>query len=130
MTTETQAAAPAAATAAAGEAAPLTYQPNVDIRDTAAAVIFDADIPGASPEGIEVTFEDGVLSLRAAVPPRELPGRPVRQEYGIGGYRRSFRLGEGFDASQITADYARGVLTVCVPRLAAVRPRKVEVRTA
>lgn len=129
MTTQSQTAAPPVAPAAE-PAATLTYQPNVDIRDTGAAVIFDADIPGASPEGIDVTFEDGVLSVRACVPPRELPGRPVRQEYGIGSYRRSFRLGEGFDASQITADYARGVLSVCVPRLAAVRPRKVEVRTA
>jgi len=34
----------------------------------------------------------------------------------------------GGDASQITADYRRGVLTIRVPRLAAVRPRKVEVR--
>jgi HSP20 family protein len=87
-----------------------------------------ADIPGATAAGIEVTFEDGVLTMHATVPPREQPGRPIRQEYGIGNYRRSFRLGEGFDASQITADYARGVLTVRVPRLAAVRPRKVEVR--
>ena len=53
----------------------------------------------------------------------------VRQEGGVGDYRRSFRLGDGFDASQITADLARGVLTVRIPRLAAVRPRKVEVRT-
>ncbi|MFM7041748.1 MAG: Hsp20/alpha crystallin family protein [Planctomycetaceae bacterium] len=53
----------------------------------------------------------------------------VRQECGVGDYRRSFRLGDYFDASQITADLARGVLTVRIPRLAAVRPRKVEVRT-
>jgi HSP20 family protein len=106
----------------------LTYQPNVDIRDLGGEVIFDADIPGARADGIDVTFEDGVLSVQAAVAPRELPGRAVRQEYGIGNYRRSFRLGEGFDASQITADYRRGVLTVRVPRLAAARPRKVEVK--
>jgi len=62
------------------------------------------------------------------VPPRELDGRAVRQEFGIGDFRRSFRLGEDFDASQITADYRRGVLTIHVPRLAAVRPRKIEVR--
>ena len=77
-----------------------------------------------------MTFEDGVLALRAAVSPRELPGRAVRQEYGIGNYRRSFRLGDGFDASQISAHYKKGVLTIHVPRLAAVRPRKVEVKTA
>ena len=126
MTTETQT---APATRAAEPATALTYQPNVDIRDLGEAVVFDADIPGASPDGIAVTFEDGVLAVQAAVPPRDLPGRPLRQEYGIGNYRRSFRLGEGFDASQITADYARGVLTIRVPRLATVRPRKVEVRT-
>ena len=120
------AAAPSAP--AAERPAPLTFQPNVDIRDVGGEVVFTADIPGAKADGIDVTFEDGVLTLHATVPPREQAGRPIRQEYGIGNYRRSFRLGEGFDASQITADYARGVLTVRVPRLAAVRPRKVEVR--
>lgn len=130
QTMQAQMVAAPADPAATREATVLTYQPNVDIRDTGEAVIFDADIPGARADGIDVTFEDGVLSVRADVPPRELPGRAVRQEYPIGNYRRSFRLGEGFDASQITADYARGVLTVRVPRLAAVRPRKVEVRSA
>lgn len=121
-----------AAGAVAGESgerpAALTFQPNVDIHDMGGDVIFTADIPGARADGIDVTFEDGVLTMHAAVPTREQPGRAIRQEYGIGNYRRSFRLGEGFDASLITADYARGVLTVRVPRLAAVRPRKVEVR--
>jgi HSP20 family protein len=87
-----------------------------------------ADLPGASADGIDVRFEDGVLSLHAAVPPREWAGKPLRQEYGIGDYRRSFQLGEGFDASLITADYAAGVLTLRVPRLAAVRPRTIAVR--
>jgi HSP20 family protein len=114
--------------AAAESETTLTYQPNVDIRDTGSEVVFEADIPGARADGIDVSFEDGVLSVQATVPAREVPGRSVVQEYGIGNYRRSFRLGEGFDASQITADYRRGVLTVRVPRVAAVRPRKVEVR--
>jgi HSP20 family protein len=108
----------------------MTYQPNVDICDCGAEVMLVADIPGARKDGIDVSFEDGILSLQAAVPPRELPGRPVCQEYGIGDYRRSFRLGEDFDASQITAEYRDGVLTIRVPRLATVRPRKIEVRSA
>lgn len=107
----------------------LTYQPNVDICDRGTEVLLVADIPGARADGIDVSFEDGVLSVHASVPVRELPGRSVHQEYGIGDYRRSFRLGDEFDASQITADYRRGVLTIHVPRLAAVRPRKVEVRS-
>ncbi|MFM9197605.1 MAG: Hsp20/alpha crystallin family protein [Planctomycetia bacterium] len=131
--TEVQKSESTAAEARAGAAAAqpettLTYQPNVDICDCGAEVLIVADIPGARTDGIEVSFEDGVLSLHAKVPPRDLPGRGVRQEYGIGDYRRSFRLGDDFDASQITATYRHGVLTIHVPRLAAVRPRKVEVR--
>jgi HSP20 family protein len=121
---------PAPGHAAERQEQSLTYQPNVDICDRGAEVLFVADIPGASAAGIDVTFEDGVLSLHAAVPLRDLPGRPLRQEYGVGAYRRSFHLGDGFDAARISADYRRGVLTVHVPRLAAVLPRKVEVRTA
>jgi HSP20 family molecular chaperone IbpA len=123
----TQSTPEAAATPARPEPS-LTYQPNVDICDRGGEVLFVADVPGASPDGIDVTFDDGVLSIAASVPARDLPGRVVRREYGIGGYRRSFRIGEGFDAAAISAEYRRGVLTVRVPRLAAVRPRKVEVR--
>lgn len=108
----------------------LTYQPHVDIRDLGPEVVFIADVPGASAAGIDVTFDAGVLTIRADVVPRDLPGRAVRREYGIGGYRRSFRVGDGFDAAAISADYRRGVLTVRVPRVAAAQPRKVPVANA
>ena len=111
----------------AGAAPGLTYQPNVDVCDCGAEVMLVTDMPGASAESMNVSFEDGVLSVHAKVPQRSLPGRQLVQEYGIGDYRRSFRLGEGFDASQISAEYRRGVLTIRVPRLASVRPRKVPV---
>ena len=131
MVTNSQPAAPSRLQAAEqSTAASLTYQPHVDVCDRGGEVLLVADIPGATAGGIDVSFEDGVLSVHAAVAPRHLPGRQLQQEYGIGDYRRSFRLGEGFDASQISAEYRRGVLTIHVPRLAAVRPRKVEVRTA
>ncbi len=113
-----------------GDEPALTYQPHVDVCDTGSSLTIRADIPGASAESIDVAFEDGVLSVYAKVPARELPGRVLRQEYGIGDYRRSFRLGDGFDGAGITAEYRRGVLLIDVPRLGAVRPRKVEVRVA
>lgn len=106
----------------------LSYRPNVDVRDRGTEVLFVADMPGAKADSIDVSYDDGVLTLHAAVAPREMPGRSVQQEYGIGDYRRQFRLGEGFDASRIEASYSQGVLTVRVPRLAAVLPRRVEVR--
>jgi len=112
------------------EAPCLVYQPNVDVCDCGAEVMLVADMPGAKADSMSVSFEDGVLAVFAQVPQRPLQGRQIGQEYGIGDYRRSFRLGEGFDASQISAEYRQGVLTIHVPRLAAVRPRKIEVRSA
>jgi len=126
MTTQT----PPAPAGASRQAAGLTYQPHVDVQDLGTEILLVADVPGARPDGLDVSFEDGVLTVHAAVAARELPGRCVRQEYGVGDYRRSFRLGDGFDASLITAEYRRGVLTIRVPRLAAVRPRKIAVQTA
>ena len=108
----------------------LTYRPNVDICDCGAEVLIVADVPGAAPDAIDVSFDDGVLSVHAPVAARTLPGRILQQEYGIGDYRRSFKLGDGFDASLISAECRRGVLEIHVPRLAAVRPRKIAVRTA
>jgi HSP20 family protein len=119
--------ASAAGAPATGSQPVATYQPDVDVCDLGAEVLFITDVPGARADGIDVTFVDGVLSVQAVVPARDLPGRRVRQEYGVGNYRRAFRLGEGFDASQIAADFKQGVLTIRVPRLAAVRPRKIDV---
>lgn len=108
----------------------LTYSPNVDICDAGSKVMLIADLPGAVPEDIDISYEDGVLTLHAPVALRDLPGKPLAQEYGIGDYRRSFRLGEGFDPSGITAEAKHGVLTIHVPRLAAVRPRKIAVNAS
>jgi HSP20 family protein len=127
MSTESRSAG--CATASCAEQ-PLTYQPNVDIADLGTELMIVADIPGARADGIDVTFDDGVLAVHASVPPRDLAGRAVRHEYGIGDYRRSFRLGDGFDPGRISADYTKGVLTVRVPRVAAVLPRKIEVRSS
>lgn len=66
MTTTVQPAVQPAAPAASDSEANLTYQPNVDIRDTGGELIFDADIPGVRADGIDVTFEDGVLSVHAS----------------------------------------------------------------
>lgn len=108
----------------------LTYSPNVDICDLGQEVTLIADVPGAKSDDIDIRYEDGVLTLHAPVESREVPGQPLRQEYGIGDYRRSFRIGEGFDLSQITAEARHGVLTIHLPRLAATQPRKIAVTSA
>ena len=130
MIASPQTTTPAAGSPHVSPEAGLTYRPNVDIADCGDSLVLIADIPGSSAEAIDVRFEDGVLSIDAAVLPRPAAGTTVRREYGIGGYRRSFQLGDGFDGGQIEAGYQHGVLTVRIPRLAAVQPRTIPVKAS
>jgi len=104
------------------------YRPNVDIVELANELVLFADMPGARSDSIDVQFENGELTVRADVEPRQPGVNYLLREYGVGGFVRSFRVGEQVDASRITAEYADGVLKLHLPKAEAIRPRKIEVR--
>ena len=49
-------------------------------------------------------------------------------EYEVGDFFRAFQIGETIDASKISAEFKNGVLTVRLPKVEAVKPRKIAVR--
>lgn len=88
-----------------------------------------ADVPGATPEGISLTIDDGVLTVEARVEQRYPENaRWVQGEFGVGDYRRSFRLGEDVDQEAVTATCRDGVLTIVLPKRTARRAQRVQVR--
>jgi HSP20 family protein len=93
-------------------------------------LLIHADIPGASAESIDVDFEDGLLTISAQVPERNGNREYLLREYEIGDYRRTFRVSEAIDVSQITAEFKDGVLTLRLPKSANVKARKISVNTA
>lgn len=109
----------------------LTFRPDIDIVETADELVITADVPGAGREDLDIRFENGTLTLQATVAPRhaETAGWLAR-EYGVGDFHRSLELGESIDAERISADIADGVVTIRLPKAAAVKPRKIEVRAA
>jgi HSP20 family molecular chaperone IbpA len=90
------------------------------------------DLPGATPENIDVTYEQGLLTIHAGVQRRRDPSgtRYLLREYGEGDFHRAFRIGEGIDASAIRAEFTRGVLTLHLPKSKEVMPKRIEVKTA
>ena len=104
------------------------FRPNVDIVELPHELVLFADTPGAKSDSIDVQFENGELTVRAEVEPRRLDANYLLREYGVGGFVRTFRVGDQIDASRITAEYADGVLKLHLPKAAAIRPRKIEVR--
>jgi len=129
-TTETRAAKTENGSANEPTRSAVTYRPNVDISETEGELTLRADVPGVLPEDIDVQFEKGVLTLTARVRPRwNTAGAAWRlQEYGIGDFQRTFQVGDQIDAAGITAEYGDGILTLHLPKVAAVRPRRIAVR--
>ena len=104
------------------------YRPAVDILERADELTVLADVPGAATEGIDIHFEDGTLSIHANVPPRNRSVEFLAREYGVGDFYREFRVNETVDAGRITAQLSDGVLTLHLPKVEAVKPRKIEVK--
>lgn len=107
-----------------------TFQPNVDIYETGDEWVILADVPGATKESLDLSFEEGVLSVAAWVAPRQAPENGFKlREYPIGDFERRFRVGEGVDGTRISAGLEAGVLTIRLPKAEAVKPRKIEIRS-
>lgn len=105
-----------------------TYRPNVDVLDTPEAVLLMADMPGASSDSIDVSFENGILTIQASVQPRRRhAARPVLQEYGVGNFHRRFEVDETIDARNVSAEYRDGVLNVRLPKTQHARRHRVPV---
>ena len=105
------------------------YSPLVDIYEEGDALVLVTDMPGVSAKGIEVTCEDGVLTLNGKTEEMKLAGmEPIYEEYVPGDYHRCFRLSEDVDVDRITAKIASGVLTVTLPKAARARKRRIEVK--
>jgi len=105
-------------------------QPPVDICETAEEIILKADMPGVSKERLNVRIEGNSLlvegSIEIALQERmDALHADVRSTL----YRRSFVLSNELEADKIAANLKDGVLTVRIPKRAALRPRRIEITT-
>jgi len=108
---------------------PQYYRAPTDVYETDDMFMIVADMPGAMADGIEISVEDNTLEVTGKVSNRyEHLGRVLHREYGIGDFHRRFRIGDGIDASQISATCKEGILTVRLPKMASVQARTIEVR--
>ena len=121
---------PAAEMAAPRGSIPL-LTPAVDIYETPAGLVLEADLPGVADQDLTIRLEDNVLNLRGNVTPTLPPGAKVlHEEYRPGDFARSFILNDEVDRTRITASLQDGVLRVTLPRAERSRTRKIEIKTS
>lgn len=109
--------------------APPDWTPVVEAKETDAGYSFDMEIPGVSPESVEVLALDGVLTIRGSKPAKEASEgeRVLLNERRDGRFERTFRLPKEADLNQVTASYRLGVLTVQVAKAAPAQAVRVPV---
>jgi HSP20 family protein len=99
--------------------------PPVDIYENTDEILVVADVPGARSDSITVKVEKNELYLHARRDDQGGPGGPRPADY-----TRTFVVPRGIDAERITADMNAGVLRIHLPKSAALKPRRIEVRAA
>ena len=106
-----------------------SWIPAVDVLETDDQFIIEADVPGVKPKDIEVTMENGVLSIkgeRAAEPEAERRSYR-RMERSRGNFYRRFTMPETADSEHVSAATVNGVLKINIPKRAAVTARRIKV---
>lgn len=89
------------------------------------------DLPGVSPETIDIDVDDRTLTIRAERPARQ--GEDIQwltHERPTGAVARQLTVGRGLALDQIEASYDDGVLTLVIPVAEEAKPRKIAVEHA
>lgn len=104
--------------------------PAMDIREREHEYVVRTDLPGVKKEDIDITLENGVLTIAAeskSEKEEKEDGRLLRQERRYGRYVRSLRLGTQVDSAKLKASYKDGVLELILPKAEEVKPKKISV---
>lgn len=106
----------------------VTPAPALDVVRRDGEVVLRFDVPGVSPEKIDVTVDKGVLTVSATREETKTEGdkQVVRERY-VGSFTRRVRLSDSLDVDAIEASHADGVLELHIPVREAAKPRKIEV---
>lgn len=106
------------------------WTPAVDIVENEDNFLIEADVPGVDPKDIEVSMENGVLTLKGE---RESETKEEKEGYSRvershGSFYRRFSLPETADAENISASSKKGVLKITVGKKETAKPKKVTVK--
>ena len=103
----------------------------MDVLQEGDDLIVRASLPGVEPDDIQVTLEDGLLTIKGetASETEEQRGDFLLRERRAGRFHRALRLPSSVDAEKAEPSYANGVLTVTVPKQEAKKARRLPIKT-
>ena len=107
------------------------WSPALDLYQNNDNVIARVELPGMRKEDIEISLQDGMLTISGERKSETAEGEKAeRTERYLGKFRRSISLPTQVDASKATATYRDGILTITLPKAEEARPKQIQVNVA
>lgn len=103
--------------------------PAADLYETEDAFMAELELPGFDREDINVTLEQGVLTVSGTreAEREDSEGDYHLRERRVGRFQRSFRMPESINVDDVEARFSNGILEIRMPKAAEARTRKIEV---
>ncbi|MBP7341028.1 MAG: Hsp20/alpha crystallin family protein [Smithellaceae bacterium] len=113
---------------AVGQKAPQDY-PAVNIWEKDGAAVMTAELPGMDPEKMDISVSGDILAISGTAESQAFSegGTYLRQERGIGNFKRNLTLPFQVDAQAVEAKYEKGVLRITLPRAKEDLPKKIKI---
>jgi HSP20 family protein len=109
-------------------ARPAQYvTPLADVESTAEGYTIRAEMPGVDRAGLEITVDNGELTILGHRHHEAYEGEPIYREIRQADFRRVYEVDPAVDATRIAARIEQGVLTLTLPKAESVKPRKITV---
>lgn len=107
------------------------FVPPSDIYETKDSIVVLAEMPGVAPDGVDLTLERRVLTIRGRSGASEHAGyQLVYNEFANGDYERVFTLSENIDRDRIEATLKDGVLHLVLPKAETAKAKKIELKAS
>lgn len=107
------------------------WSPRADVYEIGDAYVLEMELAGFHREDVELTFENGVLTVSGRRREQEAEENATYylRERATQGFSRSFALPRSVDYEEVEATLTEGLLRVHLPKLEEARPRRIEVKT-
>jgi HSP20 family protein len=101
----------------------------LDVQVTAEELVVQAQLPGVRPEDLNVTVENGALTISGETRSEERreESNYLIQEIRRGSVSRTITLPEGLEPDKARATFEHGILTLRIPRAEQVKPRTIRI---
>lgn len=107
------------------------FRPATDIFEKDDTVTLTIDMPGVSPDSVDVSVENRALAVRGAADAQAPEGyRRIYAEYAPATFERTFSLPHTIDTESIEAGHRDGVLTLTLKKSEAAKPKQIKVKAA